>query len=107
MICNDSGECLAIGHIVKEKIKFMFNYFNDFEFADLTAKKISKASGNAFAYEISYSRNQYHSSTLLKSSLEILCDNLYYEYIVGKQFINKMNNFFPCFTETYMIYKQS
>jgi hypothetical protein len=29
----------------------------------------------------------------------------YYEYLVGTKFINKVNEIFPCFTETYHLFK--
>ena len=34
-------------------------------------------------------------------------DNLYYEYFVGKNFINKYTKIFPCFVETYDSYRLS
>lgn len=103
VICNDSGECLAIGHKEKAKINYMFDDFKNFKFAHQFAKRVGKPSSNGFVYEITYSHNGYLSNSLLKSSVNKNSDNLYYEYLVGINFLNKKNNIFPCFTETYQI----
>ena len=47
----------------------------------------------------------YKANALLKSSQQIESDNLYYEYLVGRMFINKVNKIFPCFTETYHLFE--
>jgi hypothetical protein len=103
MICNNSGECLAIGNRQNEKIKKIFENYENFNIAYQFAKRVGKKSMNGFVYEISYSKNGYQSNTLLKSSVNKTSDNLYYEYLVGVNFINIINNVFPCFTETYHI----
>lgn len=44
-------------------------------------------------------------NSVLKCSINSMSDNLFYEFIVGKQFINKYVNKFPCFLKTYDLYK--
>jgi hypothetical protein len=104
MICSDSCGCLSFGR-ENEKIKKLFNGFRDFDYSQEEAKKIKDTSVNGFAYEIKFLRNiedqEYESSVLLKSAIKKLSDNLYYEYIVGYLYINKVNLLYPCFTETY------
>jgi hypothetical protein len=107
MICSDSGECFAIGSNEKNKIKKIFENYENFKFAYQFAKRVGQTSVNGFVYEISYSKNGYQSNSLLKSSVKVDSDNLYYEYLVGMSYINKMNNMFPCFTETYHILRNS
>ena len=63
-------------------------------------------SQNGFMYKLNYKNN---STALLKSSMtydkkEIdMPDNLMYEYLVG-QYINKLNDIYPCFLQTYDLY---
>jgi hypothetical protein len=54
---------------------------------------------------LKYKRNDYECYAILKSSDNLTSDNLYYEYLVGRDFINHMKNYFPCFVETYGIFK--
>lgn len=103
MICSDSCGCLVFSR-ENEKINQMFEGFRHFRFAlEPHSYRRGKASANGFGYEIVFKRFGYEVSTLLKSSVQKNSDNLYYEYLVGVRFINIMNNFFPCFTETYDI----
>jgi hypothetical protein len=53
---------------------------------------------------LKYKRNDYECYAILKSSQKLSSDNLYYEYLVGRDFINHMKNYFPCFVETYGIF---
>lgn len=105
MICSDYCGCLVFAR-ENEKVKKLFDYFVNFNFASKknpNAKMVGKASANGFVYEIALNKNGYESNVLLKSSIRKDSDNLYYEYLVGINFVNKMNNIFPCFTETYQI----
>ena len=102
-VCTDSGECLAFGR-ENANIKKIFSDFVDFRHL----KKVSNAgspSANGFVLNLHYESMNYKSNALLKSSQNKRSDNLYYEYLVGTLFINKMNEIFPCFTETYHLFK--
>lgn len=102
-ICSDSGTCMAFG-VETDKIKHWFNNFIDFKYASPTLKRIGEVSANGFVTQIEYKRDNYYSHAILKSSLKAHSDNLYYEYLVGKLFINKLTKIFPCFLETYGSY---
>lgn len=105
--CSSSAGCLAFG-LENEKIKILFDQFNDFKYGDKLVNKVGSKSVNGFQYQIDYSyldksKSQYKVTSLLKSTNNAMADNLYYEYLVG-QYLNEMNLRFPCFTETYHLY---
>jgi len=101
-VCNDSGVCMAFGK-ESDKIKEYFDGFISFEHVD-EVKRIGQESNNGFVNSIQYEKNGYVSYCVLKSSRDDELDNLMYEYLVG-QYINKMCRIFPCFLETYGLYK--
>jgi hypothetical protein len=104
-LCADSGVCLAFGKY-SDIIKKYFNNFTSFEYVNPLSyvTLIGTPSGNGFINEIAYIKNEYKSYAILKSSQLIKADNLMYEYKVG-MFINYLNTIFPCFLETYGLYK--
>lgn len=102
-VCSDSSECITFGKEVA-KIKRFFNGFVDFDYMKSNTKSIGKPSDNGFVKEIAYTHRGYEAYAILKSNIASDSDNLYYEYLVG-QYINKLNRYFPCFLETYGIYK--
>jgi uncharacterized protein YjbI with pentapeptide repeats len=102
MICSNSGECLVFGR-ESEKIKNLFNNFIDFSYLK-SVKKFGNDSGNGIVLKLAYENGNYKTNAVLKSSIEKTSDNLYYEYLVGTQFINKLNKVLPCFTETYQLF---
>ena len=101
-ICADSGTCMAFG-IENDKIKKLFNNYIDFKYVS-SLKRIGEVSANGFVTQLEYKRNNYKSHAILKSSVKYEADNLYYEYLVGKMFINTKTKIFPCFLETYGCY---
>lgn len=102
-ICTDSGECLAFGR-ENANIRRLFSDFIDFNYLSKVLN-VGKESGNGFVLNLYYESMNYKANALLKSSKNKNSDNLYYEYLVGTLFINKMNNIFPCFTETYHLFE--
>ena len=102
-ICTDSGECLAFGR-ENVNIRKIFSDFIDFKYLSKVLN-VGKESGNGFVLNLYYESMNYKANALLKSSKNKNSDNLYYEYLVGTLFINKMNNIFPCFTETYHLFE--
>ena len=109
-ICSDSGTCMAFG-IEKIQVNKLFNNFIDFVYANPRIKRIGAISANGFITQIEYDTNMmnrklrsYKSYAILKSSMYREADNLYYEYLVGKDFINKQCEIYPCFLETYGYY---
>ena len=102
-ICSNSGFCTAFG-LEGENIKKFFNYFITGEYVIPPILRIGQPSVNGFVNLITYEREGYKSNTLLKSTMNITSDNLFYEYSVG-QYINKCNKIYPCFLETYGLFK--
>ena len=102
-ICSDSGFCLTFGK-EDNKIKAFFKGFTTFEYAVNPIKRIGKPSGNGFVNQITYERDGYKAYAVLKSSMLPSSDNLMYEYKVG-QYINTLTKKFPCFVETYGLFK--
>ena len=101
-ICADSGVCMAFGKEIK-KIKDFFGNF-DLSYVKDPVKRIGAVSANGFVNELKFTHNDYSSYAVLKSSASERSDNLMYEYRVG-QFLNKMSLQFPCFVETYKLFK--
>ena len=98
---------MAFG-VEKNRINKLFNHFIDFEYANPNIKRIGAVSANGFVTQIEYDTHiqnpntrSYKSNAILKSALTRNADNLYYEYLVGKLFINEQSKKFPCFLETY------
>ena len=104
-ICTDSGECLIIGR-ENNFIKKLFSGFSDFKYLT-NVKKVGEPSANGFVLNLQYEKMNYKVNTLLKSAKNEESDNLYYEYLVGTSFINRINQIFPCFTETYGLLKHN
>ena len=103
-ICSDSGVCIAFG-TESDKIKRFFNYFTNFDYAVGRRRISAPRSNNGFVYEIEYARQDYIAHAILKSAIRPKADNLMYEYTVGKTINTLFNNYFPCFVETYGVYK--
>ena len=103
-ICKDFGVCLALGKYTNI-IKHIFDNFTSFKYVESYSivKCIGKG-GCGIIHEISYIKDEYRSYAILKSNLDQDADNLMYEYNVG-MFINYLNTIYPCFLETYGLYK--
>lgn len=111
-ICSDSGVCIAFG-TESDKIKKFFNGFSSFDYVKYPIFRKSQGN-NGFVSEIDYTRENYNANAILKSSIikpfdeeyaaDQTTDNLAYEYIVG-QFLNKVGKFYPCFLETYGVFR--
>ena len=107
MLCKNSGlkinQCLEkFSHSYLLNELFQFNKFNNVTFI----KKLGKTSANGFVYGINYNEPRFNlsSNAILKSSRKRNADNLVYEYWAGL-FINKICDYFPCFLQTYGLYK--
>jgi hypothetical protein len=100
-ICSEAGVCISFG-IEALKIKEFFRNFA-FDLVD-KIKKIGAPSANGFVNELQYTKRGYNAYAVLKSTTSYEADNLMYEYRVGL-FLNKMSFLFPCFLETYGLFK--
>jgi hypothetical protein len=119
--CKNPDNCLALGAygpIIKQ-------YFDNFRNLSLVnnknIKRIGKPSVNGFILEVPFTKNSsgqlsqtspqlsrknnFTAYTALKCAVLEDSDNLFYEYYVGKFFINSYLNIFPCFVETYDCYR--
>jgi|688.fasta_scaffold09100_7 hypothetical protein len=102
--CKNPGNCLALG-VYGSYIKQYFDNFRNLSLVDNPKiKRIGTASGNGFIIEVPFTKNSFTAYTALKCSAKPGADNLFYEYYVGKFFINNYLNIFPCFVETYDCY---
>jgi hypothetical protein len=100
-VCKVSGQCLALGRFTDE-LNSYFAY-NTFKYMVESPQKEINAGGSGSIYEIEYNRNGYTSYAALKISL-LGSDSLFYEYIIGRLFVNKITSQFPCFISTYGLY---
>jgi len=98
---NKTGECFAFGKYQSELVNF-FQFIN-FNY-QVSMKPIGVKSANGSIIEIKYQRDDLDAYAILKSSNEKNSDNLYYEYLVGKYFVNYWNLRMPCFVETYQLF---
>ena len=102
--CKDPDNCLALGKY-DEIIKTFFDNFQNLNYIEPQDKKrIGGISANGFVIEVPFKKDNYTAYTVLKCAENAASDNLFYEYCVGKLFINNYINKFPCFVETYDLY---
>ena len=104
LVCGNKGNCLAIGRY-SNAIRGFFDDFTRLEQIQTDKiKKIGNNSANGFIVELPFVKDGFTAYTALKCSRTKDSDNLYYEYYVGKYFINNLLDRFPCFVETYGMY---
>jgi hypothetical protein len=104
MECKNPDNCLALGQY-EYALKKYFKDFKDLNLIDNSKlKRLAKPSKNGFIIEVPFKKGGYTAYTVLKCSNQEKSDNLYYEYYVGKHFINKYIKKFPCFVETFGCY---
>lgn len=103
--CKDPGNCLAVGHY-GDMIKLYLDNFRNWNYLNpFKVMKLGKHSNNGFLMELPFEKNGYSAMVALKSSKRPEADNLLYEYLVGKLFINKQLKKLPVFLETYDLYE--
>lgn len=102
LVCGNGGFCHSFNKTGSEDLKRIFNGYTDFDLINKHEKLNEGANGAV--EKIVYKKNDLKSVAILKTSLKNNADNLVYEYIVGKCFINRIKNCFPCFCETYALY---
>jgi hypothetical protein len=104
-ICPNSVQCITFGTQSNE-IRKLFDEFkipskliNESEI-----KQIGESSNNGIIYRLKYQLKDYYANTIVKNANSYDADNLFYEAIVG-WYINFKIQYFPCFVETYDLYK--
>jgi len=106
-VCKNSTHCIALG---KNRTLFnrVFDHFSNWTYVDDDhIRAIGNKSRNGFILNIPFQVKGYTAHTVLKTAISSRSDNLTYEYLVGKRFINAYCDIYPCFVETYslMTYK--
>jgi hypothetical protein len=97
-VCSDSGVCITFGK-ESEKINDFFKFFENFDY--MTNHNIIASGANGTIVKIDYEREHYKSYAILKKIKRAEADNLMYEYMVGRFFINNQYKKFPSFLQTY------
>ncbi len=105
LMCKNSGLCITL-NLFSNIIREYFDNYN-FENAKEVKKLSSGANGfiNLVIFEKPNNLNGYISCGIIKSSSQNGSDNLFYEWFVGKIFVNKLIHKYPCFLETYKLIK--
>jgi len=106
-ICPNTTECISFG-TQSDEIRELFDEFKIP--SDLInkneIKQIGEKSANGIIYRLKYEIKKYNAYTILKNAISKDADNLYYEAIVG-WYINSKMRYYPCFVETYDLYKNT
>jgi len=103
--CKNPGNCLALGKY-NQSIKLFFDQFTNLTYVDnVHMKRIGNPSKNGFIIEVPFKKLNYTAYTALKCSADAEADNLLYEFLVGKMFINNYLTKLPSFVETYGLYE--
>jgi hypothetical protein len=104
-LCPNSGTCVSLGPYGKH-IKKIFRDFKDFSLVAISSiKSIGGGGQNGVVFSIPFEIGKYTTYAVLKCAKNPESDNLLYEYLIGKYFINSVSRSFPCFLETYDLYK--
>jgi len=106
-ICPNTTECISFG-TQSDEIRELFDEFKIP--SDLInkneIKQIGEKSANGVIYRLKYEIKKYNAYTIIKNAISKNADNLYYEAIVG-WYINTKMRYYPCFVETYDLYKNT
>ena len=107
LVCtkDNSGFCNTFNRSGSESLKKIFNDYTDFKL--LKSHNVLNKGANGEVTKIIYEKDKFKTVAILKKSLNEQADNLFYEYAVGKYFINRIKNCFPCFCETYALYSDN
>lgn len=116
-VCKDPDNCVALGPY-DAYIKHFFNQFlisSENSYYDLNVppydtkpnKLIMGEGVNGIVIKVPFRRLEYTACAILKCVKEKMADNLMYEYVVGKYFINQYSKKVPCFVETYDLYEMN
>jgi hypothetical protein len=106
--CKDAKWCMLFG----EELEQLVSYFNNFmldmnqtkEQTAIALKKLPVNSMNGLVAEVQFTKHGVDAYALLKKSLDINSDSLWYEYLVG-QIINPWCFIFPSFLLTFGLYR--
>lgn len=100
--CINSNYCMAFG-IEKETLIDYFS-FSTFKNVKFPIKLLSNGQ-NGIVYELIHEKLGYKGYSIMKINKFQDSDSLFLEAYNGMKYINKYNNYYPCFIETYGYYK--
>lgn len=107
-VCVDPVSCLATGTRVKE-INDFFNFQDLRQVGPNGLKRIGSSSANASVYCLEYKKSvdgaAYVAYAVLKTTKDSEADNLNYEYVMGLYVNELIQRHFPCFVQTYALYR--
>jgi len=107
-VCVDPVSCLATGTRVKE-INDFFNFHDLKQVGPKGLKRIGASSANASVFCLEYKKHinnaAYVAYAVLKTTKDNGADNLTYEYILGLYVNELIHRHFPCFVQTYAMYR--
>lgn len=98
--CKNPDNCLAFGSYI-DLINRFFENFKNLNLVDNSLIRKIGDGNNGFIFQVPFTKNNYTAYTVLKCEKEQRADNLFYEYYVGKYFINNFIKKLPTFVETY------
>ena len=108
IICGETNECLNFG--INKRLDFLlFNSIKENLQYITDVSKLNEGS-NGDVYAVKFVKTFENKNidltfnTILKTSKYRYADNLVYEYIVGKKFINVFSEYYPNFLLTYDLF---
>lgn len=107
LICANekNGFCYTFNRVGSNNLKSIFNGYTDVSLVK-ESEEVKSGSNGAITL-ITYENNGLKANAILKK-INIYGsfnkDNLFYEYVIGTCFINRIKKCFPCFLETYAFY---
>ena len=99
--CPNPNKCMAVNIHNNDITNFFENYQNMELIDKKKIQKIGDEGSNGFLLIVPYKKQDYSIDVAIKFPNKQSSDNLYYEYYVGKHFINKYTSVYPTFVETY------
>ena len=102
-VCKNPNNCLSLGQY-DPMIKNFFADFNDLTMVNPADVSPISSGVNGFVQKVGFQRDGITAYVALKGANKPTSDSLYYEWYVGKNYINIINTLFPCFVETYNMY---
>jgi len=105
MVCKNAANCLSFGVFNNIVTQYFENFRNTSLIDKKRIKRIGAVSANGMVLQIPFKKGSYTAYNVLKCSAKETADNLFYEFYVGKNFINQYSSKYPCFLDTYDLYK--
>jgi len=105
-VCPDSNTCIGFGEETA-KISYLYRNFTDFKFIKKENTKMVSHGANGVVLLLEYEREGYSTYATLKMPIrhkDKVSDNIFQDVVNG-YYINGLNNYYPCFMETYGMFR--